>query len=191
MTRMRAAERRRVVLDAALVEFARGGYDSTTVTSIADRAGVSQPYMFKLFATKRELFLTAAEHCFNRWGELLTEAAAGLTGRRAIDAMTGACVAAEMESDLLAFPLKLYAAGHDASIAEATSRHVTGLYRSIVLAAGVDDARTSHLLATVLLLQTTSTMYPCDPAVHRAVLGLTTPRVRVLSVPDAALGIEG
>jgi AcrR family transcriptional regulator len=182
---MRAAERRRVVLGAALVEFARGGYDSTTVTSIAERAGVSQPYLFKLFATKRELFLAAADHCFNRWGELLTAAAAGLAGRGAIEAMTGACVAAEMEGDLLAFPLKLYAAGHDASIAEATRRHVTGLYHSIVLAAGVDDAHTSHLLATVLLLQTTSTMEACDPAVHRAVLGLTTPGGRAPTAAEA------
>jgi AcrR family transcriptional regulator len=168
---MPAAERRRVVLDAALVEFARGGYDSTTVTAIADRAGVSQPYLFKLFATKRALFLAAAEHCFARWGQLLAGAAAGLAGRSAIDAMTGACVGA-LEGDLLAFPLKLYAAGHDASIAEAARRHVAALHRSIVLAAGVDDARTNHLLATILLLQTTSAMNTREPAVRKAVLGL-------------------
>lgn len=192
MTRMRAAERRRVVVDAALVEFARGGYDWTTVTSIAERAGVSQPYLFKLFATKRELFLAAAEHCFDRWGELLAAAAAGLAGPRAVRAMLGACTDPAMEGCLLAFPLKLYAAGHDAHIAEATRRHVSGLYRSIVLAAGVDDAGTSHLLATVLLLQTTSTMPWRDPAVRRAVHGLTAVH-RPSAVParDPVNGFEG
>jgi AcrR family transcriptional regulator len=192
MTRMCAAERRRVVLDAALVEFARGGYDRTPVTSIAERAGVSQPYLFKLFATKRELFLAAAEHCFNRWADLLARAAAGLAGPRAVGAMLGACTDSAMEGDLLAFPLKLYAAGHDAHIAEATRRHVTGLYHSIVQAAGVDDADTIRLLATVLLLQTTSAMYPGDPAVRRAVLGLTAPQdLPAVPFSDAVAGVEG
>lgn len=184
MPRMQAAERRRVVLDAALVEFARGGYDSTTVTSIADRAGVSQPYLFKLFATKRALFLAAAEHCFTRWGQLLSAAAAGLAGRSAIDAMTGVCVEV-MEGDLLAFPLKLYAAGHDACIAEAARRHVAALHRAIVRAAGVDDARTNHLLATILLLQTASAINTGEPAVRNAVLGLA-----LGDLEEASLGVD-
>lgn len=172
MPRMRAVERRAVVLDAAVAEFARCGYDATTVTSIAERSGVSQPYLFKLFATKRELFLAAAEHCFARWGRALAASADGLAGGLAVAAMD-ACVGAELDGDLLAFPLKLYAAGHDAHLAEAAGRHVAELYRTIVRAAGVDDAGTSRLLATVLLRQTTAAMRASDPAVRRAVLGLS------------------
>jgi AcrR family transcriptional regulator len=175
MTRMPAAERRGAVVCVACAEFARGGYNATTVTEIADRAGVSQPYLFKLFATKRDLFLAAAEYCFRCWEELFTTAAAGLAGQRALEAMTDACFAADVRGELLAFPLKLYAAGHDPRIAEAARRHVGQLHRAIVLAAGFDDARTNRLLASVLLLQTTSALYPCDPAVSRAVSGLSLP----------------
>jgi len=50
---MTAAERKASILDAALVEFAERGLDGASTEAIAARAGISQPYVFRLFGTKK------------------------------------------------------------------------------------------------------------------------------------------
>ncbi|MDI9924916.1 TetR/AcrR family transcriptional regulator [Rhodococcus sp. IEGM 1341] len=55
-TRMDAADRRELVLDAAMRAFARGGYAGTSTDAVAKEAGVSQPYVVRMFGTKVELF---------------------------------------------------------------------------------------------------------------------------------------
>ena len=57
--RLTADERRAAVIEAAVIAFAEGGLAGTSTEDIARLAGVSQPYLFRLFGTKRELFLAA------------------------------------------------------------------------------------------------------------------------------------
>lgn len=59
-TRKTAAERRRAVLEAALREFAEKGLHGASTDVIARAAGISQPYLFRLFGTKKELYLATA-----------------------------------------------------------------------------------------------------------------------------------
>ena len=54
--RMDGAARRTHLLDAARRRFADDGYHSTTMSSIAQQAGVSEPLLFKHFGSKEELF---------------------------------------------------------------------------------------------------------------------------------------
>lgn len=75
MVRMSAEERRESVIRAAITEFARGGYDGTSTEAIAKRVGVSQPYLFRLFKNKQELFLAAATRCLNQTREAMADAA--------------------------------------------------------------------------------------------------------------------
>jgi AcrR family transcriptional regulator len=70
-----AAESREMVLEAAMVEFARAGYRGASTEAIAARAGVSQPYVFRLFGSKLALFLAAAEAAFERVMATFREAA--------------------------------------------------------------------------------------------------------------------
>src|SRR5438045_9529810 len=65
MPRMSADDRRALIVDAAIREFARRGLHGTSVEDIAKQVGVSQPYVFRLFGTKKDLFLAATEHCFD------------------------------------------------------------------------------------------------------------------------------
>src|SRR3954452_10944307 len=65
-TRRSAEERRDLIVAAAMVEFAQGGLAGTSTELIARRAGVSQPYVFQLFGTKKELFLAVVRRCFER-----------------------------------------------------------------------------------------------------------------------------
>jgi AcrR family transcriptional regulator len=74
--RVPAAERREALTAAAVHEFAVSGLHGTPVDRIARRVGVAQPYVFSLFAGKRELFLAAVEHCFDRFTQTFRQAAA-------------------------------------------------------------------------------------------------------------------
>jgi AcrR family transcriptional regulator len=73
--RVPAAERREELIAAAVHEFASGGLHGTPVERIAQRVGVAQPYVFSLFAGKRELFLAAVQHCFDRLAQTFAAAA--------------------------------------------------------------------------------------------------------------------
>ena len=53
---MTGAERREQILAAARRVFGEGGYAAST-DEVARAAGVSQPYVVRLFGSKRELFL--------------------------------------------------------------------------------------------------------------------------------------
>jgi AcrR family transcriptional regulator len=56
-TRMPAEERRELILQAATRAFAAGGYAGTSTDAVAREAGVSQPYVVRMFGTKLDLFL--------------------------------------------------------------------------------------------------------------------------------------
>ncbi|HEY0214884.1 MAG TPA: TetR/AcrR family transcriptional regulator [Cellulomonas sp.] len=55
--RMSGEQRREQILAAALAAFAEGGYAGTSTDQVARAAGVSQPYVVRLFGSKRQLFL--------------------------------------------------------------------------------------------------------------------------------------
>src|SRR6201986_1987711 len=85
--RMPAAERREMVLEAAVPEFAAHGLAGTSTEDVARRAGISQPYLFRLFPTKKALFLALVERCFRRVEGAFTAAAGDLTGEDALTAV--------------------------------------------------------------------------------------------------------
>ena len=73
--RLTADERRAEVIGAAVRAFASGGYHGTSTEEIARLAGVSQPYLFRLFGTKRELFLAAVDRAMTQIGDAFEDAA--------------------------------------------------------------------------------------------------------------------
>lgn len=77
--RMRATERRELVLQAAIAEFATYGLHGATTEGIAARAGITQPYVLRLFRTKLALFLATVERVCDRIIEAWEQAAAELT----------------------------------------------------------------------------------------------------------------
>src|SRR5580693_8538934 len=85
--RMPAAERRELVLDAAVAEFAVHGLAGASTEDVARQAGISQPYLFRLFPTKKALFLELVDRCFRRIRDTFTAAAGDLTGEEALMAM--------------------------------------------------------------------------------------------------------
>src|SRR6266704_6419775 len=85
--RKSAEERREQILEAALAEFAARGLDGGSTEAIAKAVGISQPYVFRLFGTKKQLFMATVERCMRGTLEMFHTASAGLAGEDALHAI--------------------------------------------------------------------------------------------------------
>jgi len=65
-TRMSADDRRALVLAAATRAFSRSGYAGTSTDAVAKEAGVSQPYVVRIFGTKLALFVEVFDRACGR-----------------------------------------------------------------------------------------------------------------------------
>jgi AcrR family transcriptional regulator len=135
-TRMDPDERRDQVIAAALVEFAEGGLAGTSTEAIAVRAGISQPYLFKMFGTKHDLFMAASKRCFDNVARAFTEAADGLAGEAALMAMGAAYIRLVADRENLMGQLQMYAACHDPEIRECARDGFRRLYQLVERATG-------------------------------------------------------
>jgi AcrR family transcriptional regulator len=90
--RKSAEERREEVLDIAMARFAEGGYHGTSTEVIAREAGISHPYLFRLFRTKKELFLACDDRACEKILDAFRRAAAGAEPGHKLDAMGEAYV---------------------------------------------------------------------------------------------------
>jgi AcrR family transcriptional regulator len=87
MTRRSAEDRREEIVGIAFRHFGEGGYHGTSTEAIAREAGISQPYLFRLFRTKQELFLACVERCYGQVTAVFREAAEGAPDGEKIRAM--------------------------------------------------------------------------------------------------------
>ena len=67
--RMAAAERRQHLIETAIRLFTDGSYHGTTTAEIARAAGVSEPILYRHFASKRDLYLAGLEHVWAKTRE--------------------------------------------------------------------------------------------------------------------------
>src|SRR3954449_160449 len=87
MTRKSAEERREEIVAIAFRHFAERGYNGTSTDTIAREAGISQPYLFRLFRTKKELFLACSDRCFAQVAEVFRGAVEGVPEGERMPAM--------------------------------------------------------------------------------------------------------
>ncbi len=155
-TRQTADERRDAIIVAALREFAAGGYSGTSTESIARAVGVSQPYLFQLFGTKRELFLAVVRHGFQRTRLVFQEAAK----RRpeddqecsVLDLMGLAYMRLLSDRDLLRVQLQAYAACGDEDVRQVVREEFAALYASVKRDSGASNEEIHHFFAEGMLL---------------------------------------
>jgi AcrR family transcriptional regulator len=114
--RRSAVERREEIVQIALGHFGAGGYRGTSTEAIAAEAGISQPYLFRLFRTKRELFLACCDACHEAVKGSFERAAAGAPDGEKFTAMGKAYVELLADRRLLLFQMQSYAAASDAVI---------------------------------------------------------------------------
>jgi AcrR family transcriptional regulator len=150
--RQTADERRTSVLRAAMTEFAKGGYAGTSTDAIAVRAGISQPYLFRLFGTKRELFIATMGVMHARIESTFRSAAEGLSGVEAMAAMGGAYHVLLGERDLLLVQLHAFAASEDEEIRRAARDGFAHLWAVVTQLTGLPDEAVRAFFAQGMLM---------------------------------------
>src|ERR1700712_5008539 len=156
--RMSADERREQVLAAAVVEFADKGLEGTSTDAIARRAGISQPYLFRLYATKKALFVAAVERTFLRCVETFRSAADGLTGEPAKEAMGSAYTQLLSDRTFLQVQMQAYAACADADVRAATRAGFNRLWDEAVVLTGLPEPSIHEFFAHGMLLNVAAAM---------------------------------
>jgi AcrR family transcriptional regulator len=158
-TRQTAEERREAVLAAAQVAFARRGLHGTSTEEIAAAAGISQPYLFRLFGTKKKLFVATVERCMEETLELFRAAAGDRRGEDALRAM-GQAYAAMVTGDrtrLLA-QLQAYAACDDPDVRDAMRSGFGTLHLFVETVSGLDPEAVARWFAKGMLLNVVAAM---------------------------------
>ncbi len=160
MTRVRltAAERREQVVGAALRRFAVGGLHGTSTEDIAADVELSQPYLFRLFRTKRDLFLACCDECHARIHQTFADACAGEDPEARLESMGTAYVGLLADRHLLRFQLQMYAASADPDIRAAVRDGYRAIVDDVRERSGVDEQRLRAFFAEGMLLNVIVTL---------------------------------
>jgi AcrR family transcriptional regulator len=155
-------ERRREIVEAAVREFSIGGLHGTPVEAIAKQVGVSQPYLFQLFGTKKDLFIAAVRRGFERTVAVFRTAAAE-AGEDAgpVEILTEMGVAYHRLLDdrsLLLMQMQAYAACADEEIRDVVRDEMLRLVHFVQSASGAPEAAIREWLAYGMLMNVVAAM---------------------------------
>ncbi|WP_194820342.1 TetR/AcrR family transcriptional regulator [Nocardia sp. XZ_19_385] len=159
---MTATDRRTEVLAAAVSAFAESGYAATKTDEIARRAGVSQPYVIRLFGTKQQLFVAVIQQVCGRIEEIFREAVVdldpGATPAEAILALGKAYDTFLDERDPPLGMLHGFTASGDPVIGDAVRAGFGGIYDLVRELTGASVTEARRFVATGMLLTVMSAM---------------------------------
>jgi AcrR family transcriptional regulator len=151
--RRSGAERREEILAIALRQFGESGYRGTSTDAIAREAGISQPYLFRLFRTKRELFLACADRACDHVRQVFRRVAAEVPPEQRLERMGTAYVDELLpERSEILMLMQAYVAGVDPEIQAHVRAAYLSLVREVAELAGVAPAETFTFFAHGMLL---------------------------------------
>jgi AcrR family transcriptional regulator len=172
VTRMSAEDRRELVLQAGTRAFARGGYHGTSTDAVAREAGVSQPYVVRLFGTKLDLFLEVFERAVLRiqdaFAEVLDSGPFDPASEEDRERMGTAYTELLLDNDFLQVMMHGFANGDVPEIA-AAARRCMGAVFATIQRTGWDDEMVRDFVAYGMLLNVMMSMHapehlePGDP----------------------------
>jgi AcrR family transcriptional regulator len=152
-------ERRDDVIRAGIGEFATHGYHAASTKAIAERAGISQPYIYALFPDKRELFLGCQRAVVERIRRRFLEAARGAEDPdSALEQMGQAYVELLEDRDWLLCQLQGYVAGADPEIREAVREDFIRLFDDVRRATGAPREEVVRFFAHGMLLNVAASL---------------------------------
>ena len=171
--RIPAAQRRELILEAATGVFAERGYAGSTTDQVAKAAGISQPYVVRMFGTKEALFLEALDRAQGKLlrafrdviaaydaGELAEELhhldpAAG-SGRPEQLKQLMAIAYADLVEDrgILMMLMQAFVAGHEPAIGARAREGFLDIYRLVRDEAGLSPETSRDFLAQGMLMNT-------------------------------------
>ncbi|GAA1973229.1 TetR/AcrR family transcriptional regulator [Amycolatopsis minnesotensis] len=155
--RLTAAERSDQLVSAAISAFSASGYAATTTDDIARLANVSQPYVIRLFGTKRRLFVAGIERAASRIEQTFRDAGTDL------DSLGAAYDRLLAERELLAMLLQGYAASSDPEIGAVVRDRFGRIYLLIRELTGAEAEDVQRFLATGMLLTVLGALQVAGP----------------------------
>ncbi|WP_112246565.1 TetR/AcrR family transcriptional regulator [Kribbella monticola] len=158
--RLTAAERGEEVLQAAVTAFGAAGYQGTKTDEIARLAGVSQPYVIRLFGTKQQLFLDSCNRVCDRIEQTFREAAAE---RPDLESLGSAYEKLMAERELLVLLLHGFAASVEPQIGAVVRERFGGIHQLVRDLTGASAEETRQFLATGMLLTVLTAMQVAGP----------------------------
>jgi AcrR family transcriptional regulator len=169
--RKTAEERREEILEAALAEFAEHGLHGASTEEIAKLAGISQPYVFRLFGTKKLLYIAVIDRCFRKTLETFQRAAEGKRGEEALKSI-GDAYNELLASDRLYLraQMQAYAASEDPEIAATVRNGYGDLVSYVERVSGVELEEITRFFAYGMLLNVLASMHAADDAWGRRLL---------------------
>lgn len=158
------ALRREEILAAALAVFAEQGLHGASTDEIARRAGISQPYVFRLFGTKKDLYLAVTARCFRQTLEVFQRAAEGKRGAKALQAI-GEAYEQLLQGDrtYLRAQMQAYAACDDPEVCAIVQNGYGDLVTYVERVSGLDAATISSFFAKGMLMNVLSSLQLANP----------------------------
>jgi AcrR family transcriptional regulator len=162
---MSADQRREEILAVALRQFAVGGYHGTSTETIAREAGISQPYLFRLFRTKRELFLACSERSQAKILDTFETAAAAAPAGQELAAMGRAYVERLLpDRHAVLMQMQGYAAASEPEIRAQVRRRFVELRERVADLSGAPPDLVREFFAEGMLLNVTAALeLPIEP----------------------------
>jgi AcrR family transcriptional regulator len=150
--RMPRADRRDQVLDAAVSEFGAHGWHGARIEAIAARAGISHPYLLRLFSSKRELFIAAVDGAFDRMEGAFVDAVQRDDGDPIV--ALGEAYRLLLREDPAALRLHMHAlaVAGDEAVGEAVTRRYAALLERMRELSGASEDRVRPCFAVGLTL---------------------------------------
>jgi AcrR family transcriptional regulator len=172
-------QRREEILDVAMAVFAEKGLHAASTEDIAKLAGISQPYVFRLFGTKKGLYMAVVSRCFRQTLELMQRAAEGKRGQEAMDAI-GLAYGEMLESNrtYLRAQMQAYAACDDADICAIVQHGYGDLVSYVERVSGEPPEVVAAFFAKGMLMNVLASMHlsnPTEPWAIRLLAGCKEP----------------
>lgn len=150
-------QRREQILAAALVEFSHKGLHGGSTMAIASAVGISQPNIFRIYATKRELFAATLEKVFATVS--LTMLAAGERDtEQPLQAMSDAWGVLMEERELMLMLLQGYAASEDPAIRDLMQEWTRDVFERMAALPGVGEDPAHDFFAAGMLYMVAAAM---------------------------------
>jgi len=141
-----------------MAEFAAHGLSGANVQAIARRVGVSQPYVFQLFGTKKELFLAVVRECFTRTRVAFEDAASRQRAGQYDDCDSVLMAMGNRYKDLLndrtllLVQLQAYAACDDADVRDVVREEWHKLHRFVSETSGASPREVFEFFSIGMLM---------------------------------------
>ncbi|RJQ78680.1 TetR/AcrR family transcriptional regulator [Pseudonocardiaceae bacterium YIM PH 21723] len=155
---MNGAQRRAQVLEIAGREFGERGLHGASIESIAREAGITQAYVFRMFATKKALFLELVGAAFDRFSEGMALAAEGTGGLDALSRMGARYHESLADRTTLLLQLQGFAACGDEEVRDFVRARMGRMWDTVHGAAGLDPVTVKSFLAFGMLLNTAAAL---------------------------------